>query len=141
MKNDKLSILLVDDDEVDVMSVQRAFQKVNITNPLYVAANGLEALRLLQGDGVSPPPPRPAIILLDLNMPKMGGIEFLTELRADPALRSITVVVLTTSNEESDKVQAYDLNVAGYIIKPVTSSKFVESMATFDKYWTLSEMP
>jgi CheY-like chemotaxis protein len=74
-------------------------------------------------------------------MPKMGGIEFLRELRADPELRALPVIVLTTSNEDKDKVEAYNLNVAGYIIKPVTFNKFVEAMGTLHKYWMLSEMP
>jgi CheY-like chemotaxis protein len=74
-------------------------------------------------------------------MPKMGGIEFLRELRADSELRVLPVIVLTTSNEDKDKVEAYNLNVAGYIIKPVTFAKFVEAVATLNKYWMLSEMP
>jgi CheY-like chemotaxis protein len=140
---DKLtSVLLVDDDEVDVMTVKRAFKKNNITNPLYVAANGVEALAILRGNEMPKLlPGQRRLILLDLNMPKMGGIEFLRELRADPDLRPLPVIVLTTSNEEKDKVEAYNLNVAGYIIKPVTFSKFVETVGTLNKYWTLSEMP
>lgn len=143
MTNDKLTnLLLVDDDDVDVMIVQRAFQKNNITNRLYVAANGVEALSMLRNGGKPPLiPPTRRLILLDLNMPKMGGIEFLRELRADPDLRKIPVIVLTTSNEEKDKLEAYNLNVAGYIVKPVTFTKFVEVMATVNKYWMLSEMP
>lgn len=136
------NLLLVDDDAVDVMTVQRSFKKNNITNPLFVASNGLEALAMLRGEGNYPIiPNQRRLILLDLNMPKMGGIEFLRELRADPELRSIPVIVLTTSNEEKDKVEAYQLNVAGYIVKPVTFSKFAEVMAALNKYWTLSEMP
>ncbi len=136
------NILLVEDDEVDVMNVQRAFKKNNITNPLYFATNGLEALIMLRGDGNPPSLPRERrMILLDLNMPKMNGIEFLRELRADPALKPIPVIVLTTSNEDRDKVEAYNLNVAGYILKPVTFSNFVEAVGTLNKYWTLSEMP
>jgi CheY-like chemotaxis protein len=139
-----LHILLVEDDELDVMNVQRAFKKNNIANPLYIAGNGLEALDMLRGKpnaaGVVMPRER-RIILLDLNMPKMGGIEFLRELRADPELRAITVIVLTTSDEDRDKVDAYNLNVAGYILKPVTLSAFVEIMATLNKYWTVSELP
>ena len=139
-----LNMLLVEDDELDVMNVQRAFKKNNITNPLYVAGNGLEALDMLRGKanehGQTIPRDR-RIILLDLNMPKMGGIEFLRELRADPDLRAITVIVLTTSDEERDKVDAYNLNFAGYILKPVTLSAFVEIMATLNKYWTVSELP
>jgi CheY-like chemotaxis protein len=136
-----LNILLVEDDELDVMNVQRAFKKNNIRNPLYVAGNGIDALEMLRGTGPTPMPNERRIILLDLNMPKMGGIEFLRELRADPELRLITVIVLTTSDEERDKVEAYKLNVAGYIVKPVTLSAFVEIMATLNKYWTVSELP
>ena len=139
-----LNILLVEDDELDVMNVQRAFKKNNISNPLYVASNGLEALAMLRGDGAGNQPRIPdssRIILLDLNMPRMGGIEFLRELRADPQLALTTVIVLTTSDEERDKVEAYQLNVAGYILKPVTLQAFVEIMATLNKYWTVSELP
>lgn len=142
MEEKQISVLLVDDDEVDVMTVKRAFKKNNITHPLYVASNGLEALELLSSNTWPKLLPQGRrLILLDLNMPKMNGIEFLRELRADPALRAIPVIVLTTSNEDKDKVEAYNLNVAGYIIKPVTFSKFVEAMATLNKYWTLTELP
>lgn len=136
------NILLVEDDEVDVMNVKRAFKKNNITNSLYMASNGLEALALLRGtqENVKIPQQR-RLILLDLNMPKMNGIEFLRELRSDPQLRSIPVIVLTTSCDDKDKVEAYELNVAGYILKPVTFSNFVDTVATLNKYWTLSEMP
>ncbi len=138
-----LNILLVEDDALDVMNVQRAFKKNNITNPLYVAGNGLDALDLLRGVGGLPPevPAERRLILLDLNMPKMNGIEFLRELRADPALMLIPVIVLTTSGEDRDKVEAYQMNVAGYILKPVTLAHFIETMATLNKYWTLSEVP
>ena len=138
-----LNILLVEDDALDVMNVQRAFKKNNITNPLFVAENGLDALDLLRGVGGEPPkiPAQRRLILLDLNMPKMNGIEFLRELRADPALALIPVIVLTTSDEDRDKVEAYQLSVAGYILKPVTLASFVETMATLNNYWTLSEVP
>jgi CheY-like chemotaxis protein len=134
-----LHILLVDDDEVDVMNVQRSFKKNNISNPLYIAANGLEALDLLRGQGVTAIPGPRRLILLDLNMPKMNGLEFLRAIREDPALRSLTVVVLTTSDDERDRIEAYNLNVAGYILKPVTFTAFVEAMATLNKYWTINE--
>lgn len=136
-----LQILLVDDDDVDVMNVQRAFKKNNIINPLYVASNGLEALDLLRGNGVPPIPSERRLILLDLNMPKMNGLEFLREIRADPELHLLSVIVLTTSDDERDKVEAYNLNVAGYILKPVTFSAFVETMATLNKYWAINELP
>ena len=137
-----INILLVEDDEVDIMTVQRAFKKGHIDNPLYLAGNGLEALALLRDSPGKPSliPPERRLILLDLNMPKMNGLEFLHELRADPALKHIPVVVLTTSNEERDRVQAYDFNVAGYMLKPVTFSVFVELMVTLNKYWTHCEM-
>ena len=137
--NDKmLNILLVEDDQVDIMNVKRAFDKNRITNPLYVAANGLDALEMLRTNAV---PADRRLILLDLNMPKMSGIEFLRELRADAALSSTPVVVLTTSNDERDKIDAYTLNVAGYLLKPVTFINFVEVMAALNKYWTLVELP
>jgi CheY-like chemotaxis protein len=138
MEERRLNILLVEDDELDVMNVQRAFKKNNVVNPLHTASNGLDALALLRGDTI---PKDRRLILLDLNMPRMGGIEFLKELRADPELRATTVVVLTTSDEERDKVKAYDLNVAGYIVKPVTLAAFVEIMATLNKYWSVNELP
>lgn len=142
MEEKMTNLLLVDDDEVDVMTVRRAFKKNNITNPFFVATNGLEALAMLRGEGDSPPiPSQRRLILLDLNMPRMGGIEFLRELRADPELKKIPVIVLTTSNEDKDKVEAYQLNVAGYIVKPVTFTNFVEAVATLNKYWTLNEIP
>lgn len=143
MADKMLNILLVEDDDLDVMNVQRAFKKNNITNPLYVAGNGLEALDRLRGVDGGPPdvPEERRLILLDLNMPKMNGIEFLRELRADPALSLIPVIVLTTSGEDRDKVEAYQMNVAGYILKPVTLAHFIETMATLNKYWTLSEVP
>ena len=133
-----LNILLVEDDEVDVMNVRRAFQRNNITNPLYVAGNGEEALAMLRGGQV---PGSRRIVLLDLNMPRMNGIEFLRELRADPALALTPVVVLTTSNDERDKIEAFNLNVAGYLLKPVTFENFCDVMVALNKYWSLVELP
>jgi CheY-like chemotaxis protein len=133
-----INILLVEDDEVDVMTVKRAFQKANITNPLFVASNGLEALEVLRKEEL---PPQRRLILLDVNMPKMNGIEFLREVRADPKLQTVSVVVLTTSNEERDRIEAFKLNVAGYLLKPVTFGQFAEVMSTINKYWALMEMP
>lgn len=142
MEEPVINILLVEDDAVDVMNVQRAFKKNHIANPLYIAQNGLDALVMLRGQDGKPPtvPNDRRLILLDLNMPRMGGIEFLRELRADPQLQSTPVVVLTTSNQDQDRVEAYHLNVAGYLLKPVTFQSFAEVMATLNKYWTLCEM-
>ena len=133
-----LNILLVEDDEIDVMNVRRAFERAHVSNPLYVAGNGIEALALLRSNGL---PSERRLILLDLNMPRMNGIEFLRIVRSDPALRTLPVVVLTTSNDEKDKIDAFDLNVAGYLLKPVTFTNFVELMSTLNKYWMLVEMP
>jgi CheY-like chemotaxis protein len=137
-----INILLVEDDEVDIMNIQRAFKKNKITNPLYIANNGLEALDLLRGrNGVTKITPIPKIVLLDINMPKMGGIEFLKEIRKDDELKSLSVFIMTTSNEESDKIAAYDLNVAGYILKPLSFESFVSSVAVLNNYWKLCEQP
>jgi CheY-like chemotaxis protein len=138
----KLNILLVEDDEVDIMNVQRAFKKNNILNPLFFASNGLEALEMLRGRDGRPSviPSYRRLILLDLNMPKMGGIEFLQHLRTDPSLQRIPVVILTTSDQDCDRMDAYKLNVAGYILKPVTFANFVEMMDALNRYWAFSEI-
>ncbi|MBE9042491.1 response regulator [Oscillatoriales cyanobacterium LEGE 11467] len=135
-----INILLVDDDAVDVMTVQRAFKKSQVKNPLYVASNGLEALEMLRPSHKSIPPSR-RLVLLDLNMPKMNGIEFLKELRQDPNIHQTPVIVLTTSDREQDRLEAYNLNVAGYIVKPVTFAQVVEVMSALDRFWTMCEFP
>jgi CheY-like chemotaxis protein len=123
------------------MNVKRAFKKNNISNPLHVAHNGIEALEMLQGSNLDVRIPSPRVILLDINMPRMGGIEFLTELRKHPEHRSASVFVMTTSNEESDKIAAYDLNVAGYILKPLSFEGFTSAVSILNHYWHLCEMP
>lgn len=137
MSERALHILLVEDDDVDVMNVRRAFQRNNITNPIHVASNGLEALQLLRSGQV---PADRRLILLDLNMPKMNGIEFLRELRADPDLCHLPVVVLSTSDHEDDKTSAYRLNVAGYMVKPPSPERFRRSLDAFASYWSASEL-
>jgi CheY-like chemotaxis protein len=142
MEDKLLNILLIEDDSVDVMNVQRAFKKNNITNPLHIAFNGVEALNMLRGANGKPKlNPMPRIILLDINMPKMNGLEFLRELRNDPELRSISVFVMTTSNDDQDKIEAYSLNVAGYILKPLSFEKFVNAVYILNSYWKLCEQP
>lgn len=142
MSDKYVNILLVEDDEVDIMNVQRAFKKNNITNPLHVARNGLEALDLLRGkNGQIALDPMPKIILLDINMPKMGGIEFLKEIRKDPKFNTTSIFIMTTSNEDSDKIAAYNLNVAGYILKPLSFENFVNSISILNHYWMLCERP
>lgn len=138
-----INILLVEDDKVDVMNVKRAFKKYKITNPLYIAGNGIEALEMLRSQNNQSPiiPETRRLVLLDLNMPKMNGLEFLHELRNDDNLKRTPVIVLTTSDEDKDRIEAYNLNVAGYILKPVTFANFADVMITLNKYWTLCEMP
>jgi CheY-like chemotaxis protein len=138
MNSRPLNILLVEDDDVDVMNVQRAFAKSHILNPLFVASDGQEALAKLRSGEI---PADRRLVLLDLNMPRRNGLEFLRELRESPDLFATTVVVLTTSNEERDKLEAYNLNVAGYLIKPVTFESFRELMVALNKYWSLVELP
>ncbi len=131
------SILLVEDDQVDVMTVKRALKEIHVTNPVVNLENGEEALKYLR----DPESEKPCIILLDLNMPIMNGIEFLQVAKRDAQLRRIPVVVLTTSEEQQDKVNSFDLGVAGYMAKPVDYRQFVEVMRTIDAYWTISEIP
>ncbi len=130
-------ILLVEDDKVDVMTVQRALKDLNVSNRLEVAGDGEQALEYLRG----PENKKPCVILLDLSMPRMNGIEFLKLAKQDKNLRKIPVVVMTSSREEQDKVDSFDLGVAGYIVKPVNYPDFVEAMKAIDMYWTLSELP
>jgi CheY-like chemotaxis protein len=135
--NHPFSILLVEDDIVDVMSVKRALRDLNVPTPLEVAGNGEEALACLR----KPDHPLPGIILLDLNMPRMNGIDFLKLLKADERFRRIPVVVLTTSKEEKDRLESFNLSAAGYMIKPVEYAGFVEVVRTIQDYWNQSEMP
>ena len=129
-------ILLVEDDRVDIMTVQRALRKNAVSNPLHVARTGLEALGMLRGDGnyqkLDPPP---VLILLDLNLPKMSGIEFLREVRADPALKSLRIIVLTSSNEPRDREAAFQYDVDDYIVKPHSFDEFTRAMATILELW------
>jgi CheY-like chemotaxis protein len=136
MRNSR-PVLLVEDDTIDAMTVRRAFRDLKVTNPLVHAVNGEEALARLHDETSD----KPCLILLDLNMPKMNGIEFLAVAKTDPALKKIPIVVLTTSSEERDVVESFRRSVAGYIIKPVDYRSFVDTIRTIDLYWTLSELP
>lgn len=129
-------ILLVEDDVVDAKTVRRALKDINVKNDLVVAGNGEKALEYLRDGGSQ----RPCIIMLDLNMPRMNGNEFLEIVKADEALRRIPVVVLTTSRDERDRRQTFDQGVAGYMIKPVEYPQFVEVVRGINLYWTLSEL-
>ena len=119
------------------MSVQRIFKNLHITNPLDIAEDGEKALAWLK----DPQNHTPCIILLDLNLPRMNGIEFLKIIKQDDGLKRIPVVVLTTSEEEQDKIDSFNLGVAGYMLKPPDYKHFVEVVRTIDYYWTVSELP
>lgn len=141
MNASQVEILLVDDDDVDAEAVERAFRKLKIENPITKAGNGLEALEILRGDSGEQKVSRPFIILLDINMPKMNGHEFLEELRADPVLADSIVFVLTTSQADRDKVEAYQRNVAGYILKSNAGEDFSNLVGLLDRYWRHVELP
>ena len=137
MMRSKKPILLVEDDQVDAMTVKRSLRDINVVNHLLIAGNGEEGLHYL----ASSEQERPCIILLDLNMPKMNGIEFLQIVKNDERFKRIPVVVLTTSRNEQDRVESFNLGVAGYMVKPVDYQQFVEVVKTINLYWTLSEFP
>jgi CheY-like chemotaxis protein len=135
------SILLVEDDEIDYKTVQRTFRDLKIANPLHRAHDGIEALEKLRGTPEHPALPKPVIILLDLNMPRMSGLEFLTELRQDEALKRSIVFVMTTSSAEEDVAMAYSHNVAGYILKHNPAETFISAMCMLEHYWRVVELP
>ena len=134
-------LLLVEDDEIDAEAVQRAFKRERILNPVTVVSDGIEALEALRGENGRDPVPRPYVVLLDLNMPRMSGLEFLEAVRSDPDLRRSVVFVLTTSESDEDKVAAYDQFVAGYILKSRAGEDFLEVIKLLQSYWRVVEFP
>ncbi|HEY5504218.1 MAG TPA: response regulator [Sedimentisphaerales bacterium] len=130
-------ILLVEDDNVDAMTVRRALKDLNVPNGIVHQLDGEDALEYLRSSDNK----RPCVILLDLNMPRMNGIDFLKIIKNDDELKKIPVIVLTTSKDERDKMESFEFSVAGYIIKSTDYKKFVEALKTLNLYWTLSELP
>ena len=130
-------MLIVDDDDIDATALQRALHKLKLLNPLYRARDGLEALELLRAGQI----PSPYIILLDLNMPRMNGLEFLAELRLDPTLTHTIVFVLTTSKSDEDIISAYREHVAGYLLKQRMDNDFLQVVGLLDHYWRIIELP
>ena len=130
-----VTILLVEDDEVDVKALRWAFDKLKIANPVEVARDGGEALEMLGQLA------RPFLIITDINMPRMNGIEFLRHVRASKDYRDSIVFVLTTSNDEQDKIDAYNLNVAGYMLKSDMGTSFTRAIALVENYWKIVEFP
>ena len=135
MTTNDATILLVEDDYLDIMNVERELKKLNINLPLHVARNGREALNMLRGEGgATPLNPTPKVVLLDINMPKMNGIEFLEAVRKDPELMHLNVFIMTTSNEETDRLAAQNLRATGYIVKPLSFDKFGGDNSTIDSF-------
>ena len=136
MRNSKVvTILLVEDDEIDVKALKWAFDKLKIANPLVVARDGVEAWETLQTL------PRPYLIITDINMPRMNGIELLRKIRESEQFRDSIVFALTTSNDEQDKIDAYDLNVAGYMLKTDMGTSFTRAIELIDNFWRVVEFP
>ncbi|MCG7497229.1 response regulator [Vibrio sp. Of7-15] len=132
-----VSILLVEDDDVDAMGIKRALNKLRVANPLHRACDGIEALSILREEKIQ----HPYLILLDLNMPRMSGLEMLEELRADPQLTDSIVFVLTTSKDDEDIMAAYKEHISGYIVKSQLNPDFTELFELLDHYWRLVEFP
>lgn len=136
-----VNFLLIDDDDVDVMGLKRAIKQLKIANPVHVAGDGIEALEMLRGENGREAIPKPHLILLDLNMPRMNGIEFLEEIRKDAEFDKTIIFVLTTSNADEDRLRAYENHVAGYIVKANAERTFFEALEMLDKYWRIVEFP
>jgi CheY-like chemotaxis protein len=130
-------ILLVEDDQVDVMRITRALREIGVANQVVHRENGEDALNYLRDENSD----KPCLIFLDLNMPIMNGIEFLQEMKKDGRIKRIPVVVLTTSDDQQDKLHSFNLGVAGHVAKPVDYRQFVDVMRSIDTYWTISAMP
>ena len=139
MQKKAVNIVLVDDDDVDAEGVERALQDAKIINPLYRARDGIEALDMLRGTGGKEPIPKPYLILLDINMPRMNGLKFLEELRRDEKLHTAIVFMLTTSQDERDKVAAYEKHVAGYVAKSNVGADFSKLIQMLEHYWRIVE--
>jgi CheY-like chemotaxis protein len=136
MRSSKVvTILLVEDDEIDVKALRWAFDKLKIANPLVIARDGVEAWETLQEL------PRPYLIITDINMPRMNGIELLRKIRQSEHCRDSIVFMLTTSNDEQDKIDAYDLNVAGYMLKSDMGTSFTRAIGLIENYWKVVEFP
>jgi CheY-like chemotaxis protein len=130
-------ILLVEDDSVDAMTVKRAMRDLHVTNDLVHAVNGEDAIKYL----TDPEKEKPFVIILDLNMPKMNGVEFLKIVKSKLNLKTIPVIVFTTSKEKQDVLESFQLGAAGYMTKPVDYAKFVDVISTVMLYWNASELP
>ncbi|MBT9383424.1 response regulator [Pseudooceanicola sp. CBS1P-1] len=134
-----LNIILVEDDDGDAKAVLRAFARARIANPILRFRDGLEALAFLRGETGTPP--ETYVILADIKMPRMTGLELVAEIRRDPNLRQAIVFIMTTSGDERDKFEAYAQNIAGYILKNRAGADFLDLVGTLDHYWRVIELP
>lgn len=136
-----VNVLLVEDNAVDREAVRRAFARHQIDNPVYAAVDGIEALEILRGENGRQKLARPYLVLLDINLPRMNGLELLGEIRRDEELQSTVVFVLTTSKSDEDKIAAYDAHVAGYMVKERVGAGFVHLVSLLDRYFQVVELP
>lgn len=136
-----LQIILVEDDDGDAKAVRRAFAHAKVANPIIRVEDGIEALELLRGENDHEKPKKPYVLLVDLNMPRMSGLELIKEIRADADLGQTSIFVLTTSKREEDKNEAYNMHVAGYIVKETAGKDFLELFNMLDSYWKVVELP
>lgn len=136
-----VKFLIVDDDEVSIMKIKRAISKANFSNPIIVARDGLEALEVLRGHDANNQITPPYIVTLDINMPRMDGHEFLSEIRDDPALRNVVIFILTTSDNKNDINSAYDKNVAGYILKELSEDDLLQKVSMIESFSNLVVLP
>ncbi len=137
----RLKILLVEDNPDDVKITQRTLKKGNLKDELHVVNDGQQALDFLGQRGDFSDAPRPDLIFLDLNLPKLSGLEVLEQIKADERLRRIPVIVLTVSKREEDRIRAYDSGASSYIQKPASSSEFIRAINTVRDYWEVAELP
>lgn len=135
MECKKLNILLIEDDAIEVMKLHRVISSKGLNHSIVEANNGVEALDILQKKEALPD-----IILLDLNMPKINGIEFLSILKADEVLKHLPTIVLTTSNNQKDVLECYKIGIAGYVIKPLKYEDYVQKIEAVLKYWSMNEL-
>jgi CheY-like chemotaxis protein len=136
-----VNILLAEDDQIDAKAFLRAMERLRIGNPITVARDGMEAWEILKGGQGRPPFPRPNLVVLDINMPRMNGLELLDRIRDDADLHDTIVFMLTTSNDEADKIDAFNLNVAGYMLKSDVGNSFVRAVELVRNYWRVVELP
>lgn len=130
-----VEILLVEDSPADVLMTRDAFEQARLVNTLHVVDDGVQALAFLRQEGMYASSPRPDLILLDLNLPRKNGVEVLAEIKSDPKLQSIPVVILTTSHTEQDILDSYDLHANCYIVKPVGFEKFLKAVQSIQDFW------